>query len=151
MSSNRLSLNASRTQLILPGTRQQLLKLISLFSLSGFLCLLVSWLGCHSLQHSFVCDHIYDLSCTSFYRLRPPRAVRRSVPSSTLSSMVQAFICSRIDYCNSFLLPKSRLSPLHSVHNEAAASSPLFRVIPLLRLSYLSNYTGFPLRPVFNL
>src|SRR6218665_2472534 len=37
-------------------------------------------------------------------------------------SMVHAFVCSRIDYCNSLLigLPKSRLAPLQSVHNAAA-------------------------------
>ena len=39
-----------------------------------------------------------------------------------LSIMVYAFVCSRIDYCNSLLigLPKSRLAPLQSVLNAAA-------------------------------
>src|SRR6218665_3167259 len=37
-------------------------------------------------------------------------------------SMVHAFVCSRIDYCNSLPigLPKSRLAPLQSVLNAAA-------------------------------
>src|SRR6218665_2308502 len=57
---------------------------------------------------------IYLLSCL--------RAVRRSVSMPVFKSMVHAFVCSRIDYCNSLLigLPKSRLAPLQSVLNVAA-------------------------------
>ena len=42
-------------------------------------------------------------------------------PCLYLSLLVHAFVCSRIDYCNSLLisLPKSRLAPLQSVLNAA--------------------------------
>src|SRR6218665_1017915 len=45
--------------------------------------------------------------------------VRRSVSMPVFKSMVHAFVCSRIDYCNSLLngLPKSRLAPLQPVLN----------------------------------
>jgi len=65
------------------------------------------------------------------------RAIRRSVSSQIFTSMVHAFVCSRIDYCNSLLvgLPKSRLSPLQSVLNAAA------RLIARLpRYSHISTF-----------
>ena len=51
--------------------------------------------------------------------------------------MVHAFVCSRIDYCNSLLmgLPKLRLAPLQSVLNAAA------RLIARLpRFSHISTF-----------
>ena len=64
------------------------------------------------------------------------------MPSSTFTSMVHAFICSRIDYCNSLLvgLPKSRLSPLQSVLNAAArliARLPRFSHISAFMIEHL--------------
>ena len=48
--------------------------------------------------------------------------LEQSVSSHVFTSIVHAFICSRMDYCNSLLvgLPKIRLSPLQSVLNAAA-------------------------------
>src|SRR5688572_21677225 len=48
--------------------------------------------------------------------------IRRSVSHSIFTTLVRAFVCSRIDYCNSLFigLPKSRLSPLQLVLNIAA-------------------------------
>jgi len=46
--------------------------------------------------------------------------IRKAVPIYT--SIVHAFVCSRIDYCNYLLIgfPKTRLSPLQTVLNAAA-------------------------------
>src|SRR6218665_1644255 len=57
-------------------------------------------------------------------------------PCLYLSLLVHAFVCSRIDYCNSLLigLPKSRLAPL-SVLNAAAR---LIARIP--RFSHISTF-----------
>ena len=72
-----------------------------------------------------------------FYHLRRLRADQRSVSMPVFKSMVHAFVCSRIDYCNSLLigLPKSRLAPLQSVLNAAAR---LIARIP--RFSYISTF-----------
>ena len=45
-----------------------------------------------------------------------------TVSSRVFISIVQAFVCSQIDYCNSLLvgLPKVHLSPIQSVLNAAA-------------------------------
>src|SRR6218665_2318694 len=78
-----------------------------------------------------------SLSRSSFYHLCRLFAVRRSVSMPVFKSMVHAFVCSRIDYCNSLLigLPKSRLAPLQSVLNAAAR---LIARIP--RFSHISTF-----------
>src|SRR6218665_4097911 len=70
--------------------------------------------------------HISNSFRSSFPHLRRLRAVR-----------CYAFVCSRIDYCNSLLigLPKSRLAPLQSVLNAAAR---LLARIP--RFSHISTF-----------
>src|SRR6218665_730545 len=52
-----------------------------------------------------------------------PGALRRSVSSHVFTSIVHAFVCSRIDYCNALLvgLPKVSLSPIQSVLIAAAS------------------------------
>src|SRR6218665_1568086 len=67
-------------------------------------------------------DHISLLTRSCFYQLRRLRAIRRLVSPKVFLTIVHAFICTRIDYCNSLLigLPKTRLAPLQSVLNAAA-------------------------------
>src|SRR5688572_26781768 len=82
-------------------------------------------------------EHIKNLTRSCYFHLRRLRAIRRSVSSSTFTSIVHAFVCSRIDYCNSLFvgLPKVRLSPLQSVLNAAA------RLIARLpRFSHISTF-----------
>src|SRR6218665_3913462 len=59
-------------------------------------------------------EHVANLTRSSYFHLRRLRAIRRSVSSHVFTSIVHAFVCSRIDYCNSLLvgLPKVRLSPI---------------------------------------
>ena len=141
MSSNRLSLNSSKTQLIWLGTRQQLIKLDYDLLAKQFPQFTFSTnvrnLGVTLDSTLSFSAHISNLSRSSFYHLRRLRAIRRSVPSPIFSSMVHAFVCSRIDYCNSLLmgLPKLRLAPLQSVLNAAA------RLIARLpRFSHISTF-----------
>jgi len=62
-----------------------------------------------------------EIPDTSFYHLRRLRTVLRSASMPKFMSMVQAFVCSRDDYCNALLigLPNIRLAPLQSVLNAA--------------------------------
>src|SRR6218665_320298 len=58
----------------------------------------------------------------SYYQLRRLRAIRKSVSTSTMTTIiVHTFFCPIIDYCNSLIgLPKVRLSPIQSLLNAAA-------------------------------
>ena len=126
MSSNRLSLNSSKTQFIWLGTPQQLQKLDFVLLSEKFPLLSFSSsvrdLGVTLDSSLTFSDHISNLTRSSYFHLRRLRAIRRSVSPSIFTTLVHAFVCSRIDNCNSLLigLPKSRLSPLQSVLNTAA-------------------------------
>ena len=141
MSSNRLTLNPNKTQLIWFGTRQQLQKLDIPLLNEKFPSFTfhssVRDLGVVLDSTLTFSNHIANLTRSSYFHLRRLRAIRRSVSSSVFTSIVHAFICSRIDYCNSLLigLPKIRLSPLQSVLNAAA------RLIARLpRSSHISSF-----------
>ena len=141
MSSNRLSLNSSKTQLIWFGTPQQLQKLDLLLLAENFpqftFSTSVRDLGVTLDSSLTFSEHITQLTRSSYFQLRRIRAIRRSVSSSTLTSIVHAFVCSRIDYCNSVLigLSKVRLSPIQSVLNAAA------RLIARLpKFSHISSF-----------
>src|SRR5688572_7422816 len=95
MSSNRLSLNSSETQLIWFGTPQLLLKLdynllsekFPHFTFSSS----VRDLGVTLDRSLTFTEHISKLTRSSYFQLRRLRAIRRSVSSSTFKSIVHAF------------------------------------------------------------
>src|SRR6218665_1702491 len=135
------SLNSAKTQLIWFGTPQQLLKLDHA---------LLSYRFPHFTFHTTVRDlgvtldsaltfsqNISNLTRSSYFQLRRLRTIRKAVSVHIFTSIVHAFVCSRIDYCNSLPigLPKTRLSPLQTVLNAAA------RLIARLpRYSHISYY-----------
>ena len=141
MSSNRLSLNCSKTQLIWFGTPQQLQKLDLLLLAENFpqftFSTSVRDLGVTLDSSLTFSEHITQLTRSSYFQLRRIKAIRRSVSSSTLTSIVHAFVCSRIDYCNSVLvgLSKVRLSPIQSVLNAAARL-----IAHLPKFSHISSF-----------
>ena len=99
-------------------------------------------------------DHISNRTRSCYYHLRRLKANRRSVSSSVFTSIVHAFICSRIDYCNSLFigLPKVRLSPLQSVLNAAAIGLlPVSHDSPISPHSRLNTFIGFLLLPASSL
>src|SRR6218665_1363817 len=77
------------------------------------------------------------LTRSSYFQLRRLRTIRKAVYVPVFTSTVHAFVCSRIDYCNSLLigLLKTRLSPLQTVLNAAARL-----IARLLRYSHISSY-----------
>jgi len=141
MSTNRLCLNAMKTQLIWFGTRQQLAKLDFPLLTEKFPAYTFSSsvrdLGVTLDSSLTFTEHISNLTRSCYFQLRRLRAIRRSVSHSIFTSIVHAFVCSRLDYCNSLLmgLPKQRLAPLQSVLNSSA------RLIARLpRFAHISPY-----------
>src|SRR6218665_107453 len=144
MSSNRLSLNSAKTQLIWFGTPQQLLKLDHALLSDRFphftFQTTVRDLGVTLDSALTFSHHISNLTRSSYFQLSRLRTIRKAVSVSIFTSIVHAFVCSRIDYCNSPLvgLPMTRLSPLQTVLNAAA------RLIARLpRYSYISSRSSY--------
>ena len=54
---------------------------------------------------------------TCFYQLRRMQAIRQSIPTSTAVQLINSFVISRIDYCNSLLagLPAYQLDRVQSI------------------------------------
>jgi len=141
MSSNRLSLNSAKTQLIWFGTPQELLKLDHSLLSDHFphfaFQTTVRDLGATLDSVLTFSQRISNLTRSSYFQLGRLRTYRKAVSLPIFTSIVHAFVCSRIDYCNSLLigLPKTRQSPLQTVLNAAA------RLITRLpRYSHISFY-----------
>ena len=126
MSSNRLRLNADKTQFIWFGTRQQLAKrdLTSLASISPSLISSdsVRDLGVLLDSELTMDAHIKQLCRSCFYQLRRLRVIRHCLSRGSLLTLACAFICNRIDYCNGVLcgVTAGRLDRLQSVLNATA-------------------------------
>ena len=67
-------------------------------------------------------DHVRRTCTACFYQLRQLRVVRRSLSSDACTSLVHAFISSRLDYCNSLLagISDTLIRQLQSVLSVAA-------------------------------
>ena len=107
MASNRLLLNGDKTQYIWFGTKQQLGKrdVQRLTDISPALTStsVVRNLGVLLDSELTMVNHVTKLCQVCFFQLRRLRAVRRSLTPDVTLTLVHAFVCSRIDYCNSAL------------------------------------------------
>jgi len=67
-------------------------------------------------------QHINKTTAVCYYHLRRLRQICRCAGSEVTVRLVQAFIISRLDYCNSVLaaLPQSTIQPLQHAQNAAA-------------------------------
>jgi len=104
MSSNRLKMNADKTQIIRLGTRQQLAKLstteIQLLSSTVEFSSAVSNLGVLIDGQLNVDNHVASLCRSCFFQLRQLRTIRSMLTKETTVTLIHAFISSRLDYCN---------------------------------------------------
>ena len=97
-------------------------------------------LNCHHTMNA----HVSNIARTCFFELRRLASIRRFLTSTAISTLVSAFVLSRIDYCNSLLFGSTHdvTSHLQRIQNYAA------RVILLLQKSssitiHLNHFTGF--------
>ena len=126
MSSNRLKLNADKTDFIWLGMRQQLSKVnrdsIVLDGVNIKPSREVTLLGVVIDEELKLTSHIKRLTGRCYYQLRQLRTVRRALSKETSKLRVHALIISRLDYCNSFFnnVAAVHLHPLQSVLHAAA-------------------------------
>jgi len=130
MNSNRLKMNADKTQLLWLGTRQQLNKLtvteLQLLSARVSFSTTVSDVGVLIDSQLSMSDYVASRCWACFFKLHQLRQVRSSMTKEATKTLVHRFISScRIDYCNSLLygVNDSLLKKLHSADSSQCSSA----------------------------
>ena len=79
-------------------------------------------LGAFFDQPLLLTNHVNRLMRSCYYQLRRIKSVRRALPTVAEIQLVNSFIISRVDYCNSILAaaPSKQLDRVQSVLNVAA-------------------------------
>ena len=110
MASNRLRLNSDKTQFIWVGSRQQLANVtVTEILLGGHRITTshnVTCLGVAIDAELTFATHVKRVASRCFYQLRQLWSVRPALSVDNARMLAQAFIASRIDYCNSILYPE---------------------------------------------
>jgi hypothetical protein len=142
MSRNGLKMNAEKTQLAWFGTRQQLTRLtispLPVVSSLVDVTSTVTDLGVVLDDQLSMATHISTTCRSGFFYLRQLRSIRRSLTPEATQALVQAFVISRLDYCNSLLagVADVHLRRLQSVQNAAArlvsGARPYDHITPIL-------------------
>src|SRR3989441_10966724 len=121
--SNRLSVNPSKTDILLIGTPQQRSKLTSsTLTFQGTSLSTVS--SCRNLGVILDNDlsfkrHISFVCSSSFYHIRQLRQIRSSLDRNSAIGLANSLVSSKLDYCNSLFygLPDTSLHRLQLVQN----------------------------------
>jgi hypothetical protein len=126
MRSNRLQLNADKTELIWCATsrRLPLLPVVPIRVGSAIISpsSSVRDLGVHIDADLSMRTHVSRTTAGCFAALRQIRSVRRSLPTAAIQTLVVSLVLSRLDYGNASLagIPANLLRRLQSVLNAAA-------------------------------
>lgn len=127
MSSNRLKLNASKTQFAWFGSWQQLSKFKPqpLRTQTGddiLPCDKLCSLGLNLDSQLTMEAHVNNVVRSCSFQLRQLRSIRQCLTTEAATALVHAFVISRVDYCNSvFFRASDRVHrKLQSVLNSAA-------------------------------
>ena len=77
---------------------------------------------CIFYQALLLTDHVNRLVRSCYYQLHRIKSVRRALPTATAIQLVNSFIISQVDYCNSILAaaPSNQLDRVQSVLTVAA-------------------------------
>jgi hypothetical protein len=126
LTSNRLSVNPSKTEFLLIGTRQQRSK-ISSASLSFRGTVLSPSTHVRNLGVIFDADlsfknHISSLSSSSFHQIRQLRQIRSSLDTVSTAMLATSLVATKLDYCNSlfFGLPSTTTNRIQRIQNSLA-------------------------------
>ena len=120
MYQNKLKINDDKTEFIIIGSRQQLLKInpcsIRVGSTNIKPVSEVHNLGSWYDSNFSMCTHISSLCGAAFYWLLNVKRISRCLRKEKLEMVLHAFVTSRIDYCNGLLygLPDCEIVKLQS-------------------------------------
>ena len=165
MSASKLKLNPDKTEFILFGSKKQRERLNACFPidiLSNPLHPSVRNLGVWFDSDFSFSKHVQNVCKGCFSQLRDFRNIRQFLTQDAAVSVANAFVSSRLDYCNSLFrsLSKVNLHRLQSIQKSAARivtnSCKYTRITPVLRklhwlpiqflatLVYQFIHTSFP-------
>ena len=168
MSASKLKLNPDKNEFILFGSKKQRERLNACFPIDILGNPLHPTKSVRNLGVWFDSDfsfskHIQNVCKGCFSQLRDFRNIRQFLTQDAAVSVANAFVSSRLDYCNSLFrsLSKVNLHRLQSIQNSAARIVTKLckytRITPVLRklhwlplqfklatLAYKFIYTGFP-------
>ena len=123
---DKLMLNDEKTEFIVIGTRQQLVKVVidslcvchTAILPSSEVRNLAGWFA----NHLKIVTQINQTCKAAFFHIFNIRRIRKFRSFSTVQTLVNAFVISRLDYCNSifFGLPNTELQNLQRIQNTAA-------------------------------
>ena len=126
MLQDRLKLNDDKTEFIVIGTKQQLAKVNvdslqvgeSIVTAASKVRNLVCWFD----DQLKMDTHINNICRSAFFHLYNIRRIRKYLSSDCAQTLVNAFVTSRLDFCNSLLygLKGNQLQKLQRVQNAAA-------------------------------
>src|SRR5688572_28900332 len=144
MSANFLSLNPSKTDFMLFGTPQRLLKLndpcLSISSDNSITpASTLKNLGVVFDEHLSFHEHITKVSQACFFHIRDLRRIRPFLTLATAATIGSALVQSKLNYCNSLLLnlPSCEIDRLQFVQNSLARAvfrcSKYSHVTPILK------------------
>jgi len=148
MASNRLQLNASKTEIMwCSSVRRQSQRPTSQFCVCNDLVTtstVVCDLGIYLNADVSMCSQVARTVSNCFFILRRLRSIRHSLTCSVFQSIIVALVLSKLDFGNATLacLPLYQLRRLRSVMNAAArlvfSASRYDQIMPLLhRLHWL--------------
>ena len=126
LTANRLSVNPSKTEYLLVGSRQQRSKLISSsLTFRGNVIVpsdTVRNLGVLFDSELSFHNHISRICSSSFYHIRRLRQVRSSLDKNSAIILANALVTSKLDFCNSLFygLPSASINRLQKVQNALA-------------------------------
>ena len=144
MSTNKLKLNPGKTEFFLTGNERKGSKYLFMFPIE---LLGVKTYTAKSARHFGVIfdknfnfrSHISAICSSCIYCIRDLRRIRCHLDLDSAKLLVNALVCSRLDYCNSLLsgIAKTDLTKLQSTLNRLAhvvtKSPPFTRSVPLPR------------------
>ena len=135
---DRLMLNDDKTEFLLLGTKQQLAKVdINSITVGGSVVNtkpVVRNLGSWFDSQLSLCTHISKLCSSTFFHLHNISRIRKFLSPVETNSLVNAFITSRVDYCNSLLygLPASQQLAKFDI-NSITVSESVVNTEPVVR------------------
>ena len=123
---DKLKINDDKTEFLVIGSRQQLLKINHSSVRVGTIDIkpvkVVRNLGAWFDSHFSMSTHISKSCSAAFFWLHNIKRISHFLPRDKLEMVLHAFVTSRIDYCNGLLygLPDCEIAKLQRVQNAAA-------------------------------